>query len=201
MKKELLKLIALGKIEEVIEKLLDSLDDSLDVYSNVTLLSSRFQRNKRANNQGTIRAANYDLELNRIIISVQELIKDEFEEGGVDADVGSSDGGSSDSGNKPAKRSVFISYSHKESSFALMMQASLEKQNIEVIIDVEDNVAGSEIESFIEKSIKNSSNTVSIISMSSLLSPWVSIEMIKTIKSENITDKNFIAAFIDDAFF
>jgi hypothetical protein len=141
-------------------------------------LSSRFHRNKEDNNLGTIRYSNYKLELNKITNAVNDLLINEFKDTEVVSDDGNGgnnddikkDNGNGGSDDLPIKKSVFISYSHKESNYALKMKASLELQDIDVIIDAEDNVAGSQIESFIEQSIKKTSNTVSIISLNSLLS-------------------------------
>jgi hypothetical protein len=195
VKKELLDLIASGKIEKLIEKLSTILSngDNEDAQRSVTLLSARYNRNKRANMMGTIRDANYNIELNKISFALEDLISNEFDD---------SDPVKNATGDNPStKKSVFISYSHRESEHALKLKESLENQGVDVIIDVKDLVAGADIRTFINESIKQASNTISIISMNSLLSSWVSIEVIKTINSEQISNKNFIAAFIDDAFF
>ena len=96
---------------------------------------------------------------------------------------------------------VFISYNHNDSKVALRIKAALEKASIEVIIDKEDMMAGTEIKNFIEKSIRDSTVTVSLVSNKSLKSAWVAFETIDTFFLEKYQNKRFIACYLDDDFF
>ena len=127
--------------------------DQEDLHSSIILLSARYNRNKSANLNGTIAPANFNLELNRIGNSIQDFVKNNLEEG-ESVDTSNSNRKEDSSNNASTKKSVFISYSHKESGYALKMKESLEKLDVEVIIDVKDLAAGTDIKSFIEGSIK-----------------------------------------------
>lgn len=97
---------------------------------------------------------------------------------------------------------VFISYNHNDSAIALKIRDTLEKANIEVIIDQEDMMAGTDIKSFIEKSISESTVTVSLVSNKSLKSAWVALETIDTFFLEHYkTNRKFIACYLDEDFF
>lgn len=97
---------------------------------------------------------------------------------------------------------VFISYNHNNSKVAKKIQQALEKAEIEVIIDKEDMRAGDDIKAFIEKSIRESTVTVSLVSNESLTSAWVAMETVDTFFQERYTRrKKFIACYLDDDFF
>lgn len=97
---------------------------------------------------------------------------------------------------------VFISYNHNDSGTATKIKDALEKAHIEVIIDKEDMMAGTDIKAFIEKSISESTVTVSLVSNKSLKSAWVALETIDTFFLERyMKNKKFIACYLDDDFF
>lgn len=104
---------------------------------------------------------------------------------------------------KPIKHKpkVFISYNHGDKAIALKVKAYLEKQGLQVTIDVENLHAGDDIKTFIEKSIKENDITLSIVSEKSLMSTWVSMETVNTFYAQKYTEKKFIAAFIGGSFF
>jgi hypothetical protein len=102
----------------------------------------------------------------------------------------------------PVDPKVFISYNHNNSAVAKEIQQALEKAKIEVIIDREDMGAGDDIKEFIEKAIKDSTVTVSLVSNESLKSAWVAMETIDTFFHERyMKNKKFIACYLDDDFF
>jgi len=71
-----------------------------------------------------------------------------------------------------------------------------------VIIDQEDMRAGDDIKAFIEKSIRESTVTVSLVSNESLTSAWVAMETVDTFFQERYSRrKKFIACYLDDDFF
>ena len=88
MKKEFLRLISVGKLEIVIEKLLTLLEDSdrEDLYSKMIIFSSRFKRNKDDKNLGAIRESEYNLELNKITIAVNDFLTNEFKDPEIDSE-------------------------------------------------------------------------------------------------------------------
>ncbi|HMB61935.1 MAG TPA: toll/interleukin-1 receptor domain-containing protein [Eudoraea sp.] len=97
---------------------------------------------------------------------------------------------------------VFISYNHSNSEIAKKIQQALENAEIEVIIDQEDMRAGDDIKAFIEKSIRESTVTVSLVSNESLTSAWVAMETVDTFFQERYSRrKKFIACYLDDDFF
>ena len=102
----------------------------------------------------------------------------------------------------PTSPIVFVSYNHDDSEVADKLKAALEARGIAVRIDHEAMKAGKDIKDFIEKSIRETDATVSIVSNRSLLSPWVAMETINSFYREKLEgDKKFIACYIDDDFF
>lgn len=70
------------------------------------------------------------------------------------------------------------------------------------MIDSEKMQAGEDIKEFIEKCVRDTGTTISLISKNSLLSAWVAMESINTFYHEKTdTKKKFIACFITDDFF
>src|SRR5450631_993476 len=97
------------------------------------------------------------------------------------------------------KRSVFISYNHGDTAVANQLQQKLMDNHITVLIDSTTIRAGEDIQQFIEKSVKETDVTLSIISKNSLLSAWVAMETINTYYLGKMnTDKKFIACYIEN---
>ena len=97
---------------------------------------------------------------------------------------------------------VFISYNHNDMDVANKLKDKLKAENINVVIDSERMQAGEDIKEFIEKCIRETSATISLISKNSLLSAWVAMESINTYKHEQTNGgKKFIACYINDDFF
>jgi hypothetical protein len=100
------------------------------------------------------------------------------------------------------KRSVFISYNHGDTAVANQLQQKLMDNHITVLIDNKAIRAGEDIQQFIEKSVKETDVTLSIISKNSLLSAWVAMETINTFYLGKMnTGKKFIACYIENDFF
>lgn len=96
----------------------------------------------------------------------------------------------------------FISYNHKDKTDADRLKAALRAAGHEVVIDSEAMAPGEDIKSFIEKCIRQSDVTLSLVSRHSLLSAWVAMESIGTFFAEKNTDRSrFVAAYIDSSFF
>ena len=100
-----------------------------------------------------------------------------------------------------AMKTVFISYSSNDRDIAAKVRAALEAKGIAVTIDSESLEPGGDIRAFIDKSIRETNVTLSIVSESSLASDWVAIESIESFAAErHIEGKKFIACYIDDKF-
>ena len=97
---------------------------------------------------------------------------------------------------------VFISYNHKDKAVADQLKVAFRNAGHEVVIDSEAMAPGEDIKTFIEKCIRQSDITLSLVSRHSLLSAWVAMESIGTFYTEKNIDKGrFIAAYIDGSFF
>ena len=95
---------------------------------------------------------------------------------------------------------VFISYSHKDISYAKNIKEKLESNKFKVLIDQDALKAGMSIDEFIKNSIKCSNITISIVSENSLISAWVAMESAYSIYDESIRDRNYISCYIDKSF-
>lgn len=68
---EIKSLIAKGKIDKAIQKLMDNSKDD-----QIIMLSARYNRIKSQNNSGTISQANFSIELNKITNSLLGILND-----------------------------------------------------------------------------------------------------------------------------
>ncbi|MCF8244240.1 MAG: toll/interleukin-1 receptor domain-containing protein [Saprospiraceae bacterium] len=96
---------------------------------------------------------------------------------------------------------VFLSYNHKDMAAATQVKEYLRSKNISVTIDSEAMRSGEDIADFINKCIKESDVTLSLVSTNSLLSAWVGIETMSTLVGEQIAGKKFVSVVIDGAFY
>jgi hypothetical protein len=94
------------------------------------------------------------------------------------------------------KAKVFLSYSHLDKEIAISVSKYLSNGDIDVMIDDNSMKGGEKIEDFIN-SIKDVDIVIPIISQNSLLSPWVSKEIITTI---NKTNKHLLPCYTDKTF-
>ena len=99
-------------------------------------------------------------------------------------------------GKAMALAKVFISYSHTNKTMANQVQKFLKTKNIEVLIDEETMPGGQKIDDFIEN-VKKVDCVLAIVSKESLLSPWVTQEIITTLEK---TDKYLLPCQLDDSF-
>jgi formylglycine-generating enzyme required for sulfatase activity len=98
-------------------------------------------------------------------------------------------------------KTVFISYSQKDKEVAAKIKARLQEHDIVVTIDSESLPVGGDIRTFIDKSIRETHVTLSIVSWNSLTSDWVALESIESFNAENFLGlKQFIPCFIDEEF-
>lgn len=194
-KSNFLKLVAKGKIKEVIGQLLDLTENNnqIDLHDDILQLSARFSRIEKMNKRGVLSFDDYNIESNKISNTLKEYIRNDLDESTIFENNNINLGGK--------KKIVFISYNHKDKDSAFRVKETLEASNIDVIIDSQNISPGQEINEFIIESIRRSFVTLSIVSANSLLSAWVVIESIKTLDSEQIANKKFIGGYIDSSFF
>jgi hypothetical protein len=93
---------------------------------------------------------------------------------------------------------VFISYSHKDAFAMRSVKSFLESHGVHVHVDLNDLSAGSEIQGFIDKALRENDFVVSIISQNSLESGWVGKEL-TVVQFLNKTNQNWIPVAIDGA--
>jgi TIR domain/Effector-associated domain 11 len=191
-KEYLLQLLSESKTKQAIDKLLKitKSNGQDDLNGNISLLSSRFYRNEDMFKKGVISDQIYNLEFNRINNSLKDYIKSDLIVKEIRLE-------------RPQRKmkNVFISYSRKDLLIAKKIKSFLESNNVTVDIDFEALRAGENIKSFIERSIRNNSVVISLVSKDSLLSSWVALEAVISFNAEKISEKKFIAAFIDGSFF
>lgn len=96
---------------------------------------------------------------------------------------------------------VFISYNNKDVDVAKRIQKRLEAEGFKVIRDEDAIETGERISDFINKSIRQSQFTLSVISRNSLVSAWVAMETITSGYSEVLLERKFLPVHIDDDFF
>lgn len=187
------KLVAADKLERAIDELGKSASD-IDTNLCDQLISHQaaLAKNKKDSRKGLIGPEEENKTRTRIRYAVLELLS-EIEQ------TGSHLAPPLPTENAP---SVFISYNHSDSDVAQELKKTLEQNGIAVRIDSDAMKAGEDIKSFIEKSIEETTITLSIVSNSSLLSAWVAMETINTFYLEKFKrDKKLIACYIDDDFF
>lgn len=96
-----------------------------------------------------------------------------------------------------AKATIFISYSHKDKSDAFAIRDNLKADGFNVIIDEQDMIGGQKIEDFI-KIINGVDIVIPVISENSLMSPWVSKEILITLAEPG---KHLLPVYVDNALF
>ena len=102
---------------------------------------------------------------------------------------------------RPENR-IFLSYNHNDLDTACNLKNAIEERGFTVRIDSETMKPGSDIRSFILESIRQTDVTLCIISESSLLSGWVSVESLIALMDEELHNRRqFIACYLDDQFF
>lgn len=91
---------------------------------------------------------------------------------------------------------IFLSYSHLDKEVALLVSKFFSDNGIDVLIDENSMMGGEKIEEFIH-TIKEVDIVVPIVSEHSLLSPWVSKEIITTVYK---TNKHLLPCYTDKVF-
>ena len=194
---KLRRLVAENKTDRVLQMLKDGIVGYPDMQNQLLTIAAQFADIRKKENIGLLDNSEAMKFYTKINFSVLEMINEieQQQATGVNTD-------------KPLqtknteKKRVFISYNHHDSEIANRLKEKLRAQNIQVVIDSERMQAGEDIKEFIEKSVRETGVTISLVSATSLLSAWVAMESINTFYHEKTdTKKKFIACFITDDFF
>ncbi len=197
------KLIAADKLEKAIDELIGRVrgkDEKLEIQfiEHQATLTKNIKESRRGlitseqENQTRTRVRYAVLEM---LGEIQEIVKSE------DTLSETAEHTKMSSGKAKSSPKVFISYNHGDSEVAEKLKKSLEESAIDVLIDRETIQASENISDFIDRSIRETDVTLSVISNSSLHSTWVAMETINTFYHEKFrSDKKFIACYINDDF-
>lgn len=202
LKQDIQKLISEGRLDTALDKLYKYLEKNApesEEFTNFSAIKGNYAKAKTDANIGLLSNAEFARETaraNKAILDTLKVIEE------IEAPNSTNNPGDSSenppSANEPV---VFISYNHKDSETAHKLRKKLGDEGIKVIIDKETMKAGEDIKEFIQRSIREATITLSLVSKNSLLSAWVAMESIGTFSGEAIAGKRFIACYIDDDFF
>lgn len=179
-------------IEKIVEQefgdAIEGLKAALPKKNDVILVAARWRGLEKDMTKGILStdyAMRMRAQISHALMELTERIPDEAPE---------QEGGGGGGGN--GKPRVFISYNHRDKVVANKIRDFLKEKGLEVTIDSEAMDAGEDIKSFIEKCIRESDATLSLVSINSLLSAWVGMETLNTLTGEAIAKKKFIAVSI-----
>lgn len=190
-KQEIIELLIEGEVGDAI-KAMRALLPNDNVILNLAGQWNRLQKDIAAR---LISPDYASLTQNQIINNLQEMVKKLPDDQPA---AGNGGGGGANTGKTPT---VFLSYNHKDMAAATQVKDFLRSKGINVTIDSEAMKPGEDIASFINKCIRESDVTLSLVSTNSLLSAWVGMETMNTLAGEHIANKQFIAVVIDGSFY
>ncbi len=180
MKEQIQKLVADGKVEEALRLLAEHDSDAI-------LLQARYNNGKKQYNMGLIDYSEWQRIQNQVNYAVLEMA------GRVSPASGAS------VPQAPAAPQVFISYNHKDAIHMHAVRGYLEKNDIQVFVDVANMAPGEDIQRFIDKAFKENHFVLSLVSENSLLSGWVSKEINAAILLNRLASK-WIPVSLDQSF-
>lgn len=198
---KLRRLIADNKMDRALQNLKDNIANYPDQQNQVMMLSAKFNELRKKENMGLLDESELFKFHSQLSMAALELIND------LEATDKSLVTTSISEIPQPAiivssEKKVFISYNHNDTDVANKLRDKLTAQNISVFIDSEKMQAGEDIKEFIEKCVRETGTTISLVSKNSLLSAWVAMESINTFYHEKMDlKKKFIACYITDDFF
>jgi len=193
---KLRRLVAENKMDRALQILKAEITAYPDLQDQLITLSAKFTDLRKKENMGLIDEAEVFKFNSQVSFSVLELINEIENLNGAPVNVA-----------EPVKgvnkaKNVFISYNHHDMETANKLKEKLTGENINVVIDSEKMQAGEDIKEFIEKCVRETETTISLISKNSLLSAWVAMESINSFYHEKTdTKKKFIACYMTDDFF
>ncbi len=194
-KQDIINLINASEIELAIKAMLKAMPND----NAIIIQSSRWNGLQKDIDAGALPNDFIQMTKNQIrnaLVNLAKRLPDDLVVEGME--VPKSGGSVASPANKPT---VFISYNHKDQTEAQKVKAFFEKNGIPVLIDVDEMNAGEDIREFIERCIRDSDVTLSLVSTNSLLSGWVGMESVLTLIGEGIADKQFIACALENDFF
>lgn len=193
-------LISEGKTEKAINKLLEFVNGkNTDIHNQVIVLKNNFKKGKRDSNLGMITFQDWNQVQTRVNAAMLDLLP---EIDGIEDNTAPTINPTGTQQASAIKKTVFISYNHKDKTIAHKLKDALQQEGIEVTIDSENMKPGGSIRDFIDESVNHTNVTLSLVSKNSLLSSWVSFETINTFYLTKVNkDKKFIACYINDDFF
>ena len=198
---KLRNLIAESKLDRALQILREEIPAYPDQKNQLLTLSSTFNEFRKKENMGMLSEADTIKNRAQLSYALLELLNDLENQNGVSENKVEAEL-SQPVKNATLKKTVFISYNHHDMETANKLKDKLTAENIQVIIDSESMQAGEDIKEFIEKCVRETGTTISLVSTNSLLSAWVAMESINTIYHEKTdTNKKFIACFLTDDFF
>ena len=200
---KLRRLIAENKMDRALTRLKEEIVAYPDLQNQLFTIAAKFTDIRKKENIGLIDETEAMKFHAQISFSVLELLNEIENTNATPAAVTIAVPGAAQPV-KPVERlkNVFISYNHHDMETANKLKEKLTAQNINVVIDSESMQAGEDIKEFIEKCVRETGTTISLISKNSLLSAWVAMESINTFYHEKTdTKKKFIGCFITDDFF
>lgn len=198
---KLRRLIAENKMDRALLILKSEIQIYPDLQNQFFTLSAKFNDIRKKEIMGLLDESELFKFQSQLSFSLLELIDE------IEIMNGSSSSSDMEKSSQPVKeavleKKVFISYNHNDSDTANKLKEKLTVENINVVIDSERMQAGEDIKEFIEKCVRETGTTISLISKNSLLSAWVAMESINTFYHEKTdTKKKFIACYITDDFF
>ncbi|MEO6720097.1 MAG: TIR domain-containing protein [Ferruginibacter sp.] len=198
---KLRKLIADNKLDRALQTLKENIAKYPDQQNQLLMLSAKFNELRKKENMGLLDEGELFKFHSQLSMAALELINDLESADNSPVTTGSSQI-PQPAANEPLGKKVFISYNHQDINIANKLRDKLTAENITVFIDSEKMQAGEDIKEFIEKCVRETQTTISLVSKNSLLSAWVAMESINTFYHEK-TDltKKFIACYITDDFF
>jgi hypothetical protein len=191
--------IAKGKLSAAVATLGENIAEA-DLRDELVVLQASAEQLERDARRGLLEKNEIDSKRQKLsyailsLLSAFEQIADPLP---LTSEVTSPESGAA----RTSGRTIFISYNHEDRAVATSVKERLVARGIKVRIDMESIAPGEDIRNFIERSIRETDVTLSIVSTKSLLSTWVAMETVNTFFSEKFSGgKKFIACFVDDGF-
>lgn len=198
---KLRNLIAESKLDRALQILREEIQAYPDHKNQLLTLSSTFNEFRKKENMGMLSEADTIKNRAQLSYALLELVNDLENSNGVTENKAEAESFQPVK-TTALKKTVFISYNHHDTETANKLKDKLAAENIQVIIDSESMQPGEDIKEFIEKCVRETGTTISLVSTNSLLSAWVAMETINTFYHEKAdTNKKFIACFLTDDFF
>lgn len=196
------QLIAEGDIGRAIKELLAAVrqNGQNSLYNDLIILSGRYNQQETAKLQGIISDDTYRIGMAKISQALIHYVE-KYRPNGAFKFEPLSPPDDLENQNETRNAAIFISYSRQDSLLAERIKGHLEKEELDVIMDVTHLGAGENIQAFIERSIRESSTTLSLVSSRSLLSVWVANESMTSFYAGRLEGQKFLPVFEDNSFF